>query len=295
MSGFLTPELDGLNVTVSTVMQQPLRIRDRISALAADQMVLDKIFHTHGRTITGGAMLYNVVKISDFFRADDVKQRGPGDEYEVVRGVDPTTEMAKPEDWGGKFPVEDERITRNDTEYMQDQTTQLTNTIVEKLNKRAFEVLDAKAGTGPNTIVGNDWMNAVTVGPEANLSEGSELPAADLAAASMAGELERLGTKYDTLLVNPQEKFSLQVAYGDKLQAMLDSAGLKMFSYFHITPGTAWVLQRGQVGIIGFEKALTVETWREPRNRTSWVQAYAVPFIAVNKPHCAKKLTGLAG
>lgn len=295
MSGFLTPSMNAMDVSVSVVMQQPARIRERISALAGDQIVLDKIFHTLGQQVTGGAMLYNVLTIDQFFRADDVKQRGPGDEYEIVRGVDPTPQLAKPEDWGGKFPVEDERITRNDVEYMQDQTQQLTNTIVELLNKRALEVLEQKAGIGQNIIPGHDWSTAVTFGPEANLSEGSELPAADLAAAVMVGELERLGTRYDTLLVHPQEKLSLQVAYGDKLQAMLASAGLTMFSYPNMTAGTAWVLQRGQVGIVGFEKALTVETWREPKNRTSWVQAYAVPMFAVNKPHCAKKLTNLAG
>ncbi|BBZ58778.1 hypothetical protein [Mycolicibacterium monacense] len=82
--------------------------------------------------------------------------------------------------------------------------------------------------------------------------------------------------------------------YGQGLKGMLDSLGVAMFSYVHLTPGTAWVVQRGQVGLCGFEQTLRPETWREPKNRTSWVQSYAVPAFAVNKPHCAKKLTGLA-
>ncbi|KUI29476.1 hypothetical protein AU196_03855 [Mycobacterium sp. IS-1742] len=297
MAGFLTPELNGLNLTVSVALKQPNRITERIANLAADQLVLDKIFHTLGTPVTGGAMLFNEVKIDDYFLDPNqtIEERAPGTEYPIVKRVDPRPQLAKPQDWGGKFAVEDERVHRNDTEYLNDQTTQLTNTIVERLNTRALEILDAAAGTGQNTIPGNDWMNAFTSGPESTLTPNTELPAADLAAALMVGKNERLGTTYDTLLVNPQEEMSLRVAYGDRLEAMLRSLGLTMFSHVHITAGTAWVVQRGQVGIIGFEEILKTETWRDPHKRTSYVQAYAVPAMAVNKPHCAKKLTGLAG
>ncbi|MDC9006470.1 major capsid protein [Mycobacterium marinum] len=297
MAGFLTPTLDGLNLTVSAVMQQPSRITERISALAGDQLVLDKLFHTLGAQVTGGAMLYNQVRIEDFFLDVNrtIEQRGPGDEYPVVKGVDPTPQLARPEDWGGKFPIEDERITRNDIEYLNDQTTQLANTIVERLNTRALEVLDAAAGAGANVVPGHNWQTAVSFGPPENLSEGAELPAADLAGALLAGERERMGAKYDTLIVNPQEMFSLRVCYGDRLRAVLDSLGLTAFSYPLQTAGTAWVVQRGQCGLIGFERPLQTETWRMPERRTSYVQSYAVPAIAVTKPHMAKKLTGLAG
>lgn len=295
MPGFLTPTLSGLNLTVSVVMQKPAKITDRIATLASDQLVLDKLFHTLGKPVTGGAMLYNQVRIEEFFLDANrtIEQRAPGDEYPVVKGVDPTPKLAFPEDWGGKFAVEDERITRNDIEYLNDQTTQLTNTIVEKLNTRGLEVLEQLAGGGENTIPGHNWMNAVTVGPPDNLTEGADLPAADLAGVLFAGERERLGAKYDTLIVNPQELLSLRVCYGDRLKAVLDSLGISVFSYPLQPAGTAWVVERGQVGVIGFEQPLKTETWREPNRRTSWVQAYAVPAIAVNKPFKAKKLTGL--
>src|SRR5690349_3006539 len=291
--GFLTPDLSGMNLTVSTVMKQPTRITERIAALAADQIILDKLFHTLGQPVQGGALLFNVVDVAEFFTATAIEQRGPGDEYPVVLGVSPTPQLAKVQDWGGKFPVTDQAVTRNDTEYMSDQTTQLTNTIVERLNTRALESLDAAlaATGGANIIPGHNWMNAVTFGPEANLSEGGELPAADLAGAQMAGEMLRLGVKYDTLLVNPQELFSLRVCYGDKLEAMLKSAGFTggYFSYPLITPGTAYAVQRGQVGVFGVETPLTTETWRVPERRISWVQSFCNPVWAVNKPHMCMK------
>lgn len=297
MPGFLTPTLSGLDLTVSVVMQQPNRITERISSLAGDQLVLDKIFHTLGKPVTGGAMLYNVLTADQFFVDEDqtIQQRGPGDEYPVVLGVDPIPKVAHPEDWGGKFPVQDERLRRNDIEYLNDQVTQLTNTIVEKLNTRALAVLDQLAGTPQNTIPGHDWLNARTIGPPDDLTDGADLPAADIANAQLVGEMERLGAKYDTLIVSPQEKNSLRICYGDRLEAMLASMGVEMFSYPLQTPGTAWLVERGQVGICGFEEPLKTETWREPKNRTSWVQSYAVPTLGINKPHKAKKLTGLGG
>ena len=79
MSGFLNPQVNpqAQTLTVGTMMQQPARITERISRLAADQIILDKIFHTTGQKVTGGAMLFNVVNIEDFFTENDVEQRAP--------------------------------------------------------------------------------------------------------------------------------------------------------------------------------------------------------------------------
>ena len=300
MSGFLNPQVNpqAQTLTVGTMMQQPARITERISRLAADQIILDKIFHTTGQKVTGGAMLFNVVNIEDFFTENDVEQRAPGTEYPIVRGVDPKPQTAPVEDWGGKFWIDDLKITRNATEFMNDQTTQLTNTIVETLNTRAIASLEAAlaAQPGGNVVVGHDWASAVTIGPDANLTEGAELPAADIAAAQLVGENMRMGVKYDTLLLNPNELHSLRICYGDKLTAMLASVGIKEhFSYPLIAPGTAYVVVRGQAGIIGFEHPLDTETWRDPHKRISWVQSWCQPAWAVNKPFNCIKLTGLAG
>jgi hypothetical protein len=141
---------------------------------------------------------------------------------------------------------------------------------VEKLNTRALESLEAAlaAAGGANVVPGNNWNTAVTQGPEANLSEGADLPASDLAACQMAGELLRMGVQYDFLLLNPQQLFALRVCYGEKLQSMLASVGITgYFSNPLITAGTAYVLKRGACGIIGFEQPLQTETWREAHRR----------------------------
>lgn len=296
--GFLTPELNGNKITVESVMRQPSRITEQISRLAADTLILDKIFHPTGQPVSGGALLFNVVKAEDFFTENDVEQRAPGTEYPMVRAVDPRSQIAYVEDWGGKFDIDDIKIKRNATEYMNDKTTQLANTIVRKLNQRAMLSLEAAlaAMPGGNVVAGNDWMQASTVGPDSSLSEAGQLPVADIAGAQLVADKFELGVKLDTLLMSPDELYSLRICYGDKLNAALASVGIKEhFSFPTIPNGTAYVVERGKPGIIGFEHPLDTETWRDPHTRNNFVQSWCQPVWAINKPHCCIKLTGLAG
>lgn len=48
------------------------------------------------------------------------------------------------------------------------------------------------------------------------------------------------------------------------------------------------------VGTVGFEAPLSVDVIDERKTRSTWVQAYAVPAFAVDRPYAAKKITGLA-
>lgn len=293
MPNALIPELNGRRLTVDTALKQPTLIRAQIAKLADSQILLPKFFRTLGMQITGGGMLYSVIQASDFFTSG-VEKRNARSEYRVVEGVDPDPQLALVEDWGGKFQVGVEEITRNDVNYLDQQTTQLANTITRKLDVRTMETVTA-AVTGSNVVTGHNWSNLVTIGPEANLTASGSLPTADLSAAQLASDLQELGVKHDLLVLHPNEAHSLRVAYGDKLQAMLDSAGVGMFANPRVTPGVGWAIESGKVGTIGFEFPLTVDAWEDKATRSYWVQAYVVPAMGVDRPFAAKKLTGLAG
>ena len=197
-------------------------------------------------------------------------------------------------DYGGKFSVAAEQIIRNDVSYLDQQTTQLANTIARKLDNRVVEVVTA-AVTGANVVAGHNWSTVKTVGPAADLTPSGELPTADLSAAQLASDLQELGVTHDLLIVHPNQAHALRVSYGDNLQAMLDSAGLQLFSNPRIAAGTAWVVEAGAVGTVGFESPLTVDIWEDKATRSWWVQSYVVEALAVDRPYAAKKLTGLAG
>ncbi|SIM07962.1 Uncharacterised protein [Mycobacteroides abscessus subsp. abscessus] len=293
MTSALIPELSGRRLTVDTALRQPTTIRAQIAKLADDQILLPKFFRTLGAKIEGGGMLYSVIKASDFF-SSDIEKRSARAEYKIVEGVDPDPQLAVVEDWGGKFQVGIEEITRNDVNYLDQQTTQLANTIARKLDTRAIAVIEA-AIDGSNTVPGHNWSDLVTVGPLDALTPGHALPTADLSAAQLAADLQELGVTHDLLVVHPSQAHDLRVAYGDKLGAMLASAGVGLFANPRITTGTGWAIEKGKVGTIGFEFPLTVDAWEDKATRSWWVQAYVVPAMGIDRPFAAKKLTGLAG
>lgn len=290
---FLTPELTGSQLTVELALKQPTRITAQIARLATAETLVDKIFHMLNTQVQGGAFIFNQLKRSDYFVKNDVEQVGPGDEFPLVEGVDPEAKMALVEKWGGLFPVPDEKARRNDIAYLDNQTTQLANTIVRKVDTQALKFLEA-ALAGENIIPGHSWGNLVTVGDPATLTPSANLPSADLSSVHLVNALQELGVTADLLIVHPEQAHDLRVAFGATLDAMLKSAGMQMFENARLTNGTAYAVERGQVGIVGVEMPLTTETWREPKNQTSWVLAYVMPAFGVDRPYACKKLTGLA-
>ncbi|WP_156296388.1 major capsid protein [Mycobacterium paragordonae] len=294
MVNALIPELSGRRLTVDIALKQPQYIRSRIAKLTDDQTLLDKFYRAAGFKVESGGFLYNVIQASDFFTSD-VEKRAPRGEYRIVEGVDPDPKLALVEDWGGKFQVAQEDITRNNVSYLDQQVTQISNTISRKLDVRGMAELTA-AVTGANVVPGNDWSTLVTIGDPTTLTPSADLPTADLSAAQLASDLQELGVKHNLLVVHPNEAHSLRVAYGDKLDAMLKSAGIEsMFSNPRVAAGTAWAVERGMVGTVGFEWPLTVDVWEDKATRSWWVQAFCVAAYAVDRPFAAKKLTGLAG
>ena len=77
---------------------------------------------------------------------------------------------------------------------------------------------------------------------------------------------------------------------------MLTSAGFTkgMFVSPRLPEGTAYLVVSGGVGVVGFEVGLTVETWEDYATRSWFVQAFAVPAFAVDRPYAAKKITSLS-
>lgn len=284
----LIPTLAGRQLTIDAALKRPTTIRDRIAKLADETLLLPKLFRPNGAKIEGGGLLYSVVQASDFFTARDVEQRTPGTEYTLTPGVDPETRLALVEDYGGKFPVTDEQLMRNEVNYLDQQTTQLANTIARKLDNRAMTAL-ASAGVSIISPPTN-WGNLVFVGPEAELTPTSERPTSHFADAQLAADLEELGVVHDLLLVHPTQAAELRRAYADGLDAMLKSAGLEMFVSARVPEDDAYVMQKANLGVVGFEVPLTVEVYDDREHRQRWVQAYAVPAFAPDRPYAAKRI-----
>jgi hypothetical protein len=133
---------------------------------------------------------------------------------------------------------------------------------------------------GASTVPSNGWSDLVTVGNPVTMTSSAQLPTADLSAAQLANKILELGVSSDLLIVNPAQAHDLRVAYADRLDAMLTSAGLTMFENGPAAQGVGYIVQTA-AGTLGFEKPLTVETWLEPRKKTTYVQASAHMSFAV--------------
>lgn len=286
----LLPELNGRQLTVDYALKQPTIIRDQIAKLADSQLLLGHLFRGYGAPVQAGALAYSVLSSADLYTTD-IEKRAPGAEYKVVEGVEPEPQLAYVEDWGGKVVIPVERVTRNDVNYLDQQTTQLANTIARKIDTRAVATLEA---ANPDSIgVATPWDELVTVGDPTTLTGSQLLPTASFADAQEMADRDELGVVLDKLIVSPGGARALRTAYGRDLAAVLESAGLEMVSNPRIADPTAYVVQSGMVGTIGFEAPLTVDVWEDKSTRSWIVQAFAVPAFAVDRPYAVKKLSGI--
>ncbi|WP_137725726.1 major capsid protein [Prescottella subtropica] len=294
--GILTPELQKDTLLVKTVMSSPSWIRTKAEELTEKEELLSAFFRPYGGPVIGGGIVHPVGRPGDQYTADDVVERAPGDEYRVVRAVDPEYRVAAVRDYGAKFEVTDEEIARNDTSTLNLNVRQLTNTLVRKLNLSALaaveQALDQLPGKG--TIASSaKWSDLITVGPLDQITPNAQRPLADMVRAQLAADEEQLGIKHDLLLVAPQQEADLRIGYGDTLAAVLASTGLELKSSPYVATGTAYVLKKGGAGYVGYETPLAVEYIDKRENRCKVVQAYAVPSYAVDQPRAVKKIVGL--
>lgn len=289
------PVVSNTTVTVDLALKQPGRITKRLSDITKRRFIAPELFVPSGASTAAGVIIYDTLTINDLFMSKDVEQRGPTDEYPVVSSQRQQPSVAKSEDWGGKFPVSDEAVKRNDSMYMTIETQKLANTIVRKVNERTVAVLDAVITSlgGAGVVVGNDWSNVTLTGTSP--TPNNQRPFADMIAAQLAADIEELGYEYNVWIMNPQEDANLKIAYGPDYAAILQSAGVSTFVSNRVTAGTAYAAVRGGVGFLDYEEQLQTETWREPKNRTSWVQSFVKPIMGVTDPYAVKKVTGLAG
>lgn len=289
------PAITNNQLTVDTALKQPNRISRRIADITLHSFIVDKIFATSGVPVVGGAMRYQQAIKNELYLTKDVEQRGETDEYPIVGSERLDEKVAIVEDWGGKFFVSDNAVKRNDSVYFDNQTTQLANTIVRKVNTRAVATLEAAITdlAGATTFVGNNWATAQLNGT--NPTPNQDLPHADIAFAQRFADQEELGVKYDLWLLNPIEKTNLEIAYGASLAQILATYGITLFASNEITAGTAYAVASKQVGFLDYEVGLTTETYREAETRRNWVQSFVQPVMGVSNPYSIRRITGLGG
>lgn len=294
------PTISGTSVTVDVMLQQPTRITSMVSDLTLQKFILDRVFD-NGGGVSGGAVIFDVTSQNEIYASADVEQVAPGAEFPTVTAERLAPSTASVEKWGGKFDITDEAKDRNDTSILTRGIRVLGNTLVRKNNQRAVAVLEAANISGRNVAPGStvSWSDSIALAPNTAGYTPAAAPHFTLATAVKNAEIEELGTEYDLLLVNPQEAANLRLYYNfngqNGLPTVLSDYGItEMFVSNRITAGTAYLVQKGNVGQYRVEAPLNTITNRDEMLQKTWVLTSArwVPFV--QNPFGFVKLTGLA-
>lgn len=286
------PTVSQTSLTVDIALSRPEILTRRLAETTAQKFVVDKVFRSAGVSVAAGALIYEQAVAGDQFLTRDVEQRGPGDEYPLVSGPRGEPRVARAEDWGGKFFIADEARTRNDARLLDDQMTQLANTLVRKVNTRTVETIEtAVAATEIGVIAGNNWNTFETQGstPTARRAQ----PIGDFAKVQSTAEADELGIQYDLWIIHPAQWEALKVGYSNELPDVLAAAGIEVFATNRVAAGTAYAVATGAVGFLEYERQLQTETWREHAKRQTWVQGYVMPLMGVTQPRAIRKIVAL--
>ncbi|MEJ4107225.1 major capsid protein [Corynebacterium rhinophilum] len=277
---------DGI-ISIDEALSNPTVIESRVAEIAQTNLLVDTIFSNDSGPVEGGTVIYSKTTEKNFYTDNDVTARQPGDEYTVVYRERPEAELARVEDYGGKFAISDEARKRNLTVDFDNDVTALSNTIRRKLNQRAMETIAAADESGEtNTIAhtGTKWSELILEGDPATITAPNNRPTSSIADAFAIAETKELGITYSKMLVNPLTKSRILAAYGPNMNAMLDTFGLELISSNYVPKEKTYLVDPGKAGFVRYEEPLTVTTWRDEHHRQTWVQGYAMPVMGITLP-----------
>lgn len=290
MVNSLSPQLDGRILSVDMMLNHPTALRDRVATQADKGLVTPYFFSTAGARVEGGGLIYSVAKASDLYTTSQAEKRAPGGEYKALDGDPIESKLAKPQDWGGKIQILDEERIRNNVSAVDLKVDQLANEVQQRVDAAALAAIEAAIDSS-NIVAGHIWADVLLDG--ATPTAPGSRPTADWSAAQLKSDMQRLGVQHDTLIVSPAGAHALRVVYGALLGEVMKSAGLEMVTSVRIDVNSAYVVEKGKAGQVGFEVPLTTDIIDDRSTRSKWIQTYCVPAFAIDRPHAIKQITGV--
>jgi len=291
---FGAPTVDGNSYTVDLMLNEPTRINRYLSDTMLVGYFAERIF-PNGGGVSGGAVVYRQLTKNDLLPTRRSQIVAPGAEFPEVTFDRAEPKTAQVEKRGGKFKVTDEARDRNDLGELRAETFKLANDIQDQLHTQAIAELEASitAIGSDATLSANSWADATEL--TLSTENRAAMPSADFAALRRRARTIGLGTRYDLLVVNPQEAEAFEIIYGDRAPAVLRANGIEeMIVSNLVTAGSGYAVQEGGVGEVRYESPLNTITYREEGVESTWVKASVRHVFVVTDPYRVVKLTGLA-
>lgn len=288
------PTISGTTLSLDVLLNSPSRVNRFLQVLSLQKFAFPTLF-ADGGTVTGGAVEYDQEDTNQLYPTNMPEKIAPGAEYPILYDARLAPKIAPVAKWGGKIFITDEARDRNDQLLFARAMRKMANAMVKTIDSVAMNLINAEiaARSASLSVSGHSWSAVVTNG--ATPTNTRSWPHADIATILGKFDIDELGEKPDTLLINTLDDIQLGIIYGeDGKNAMLQSFGLTPFVSNRVTAGSPIFGTRGGVGEYKTEKPLGTITYPEPQRDRTWVQTSVRNVFYVTNPFAMRQLTGVA-
>lgn len=294
---------DGVRVTVSDLLKDPLTIPQRMISLSENEFIADTVLRKTGAA-TAGVVRYD--ESTPLFAADEPAEVEEFGEFPLTTGVRGQPKTAYVVKRGLGVKISREMRDRNKVDELNRQITQVRNTLVRShdnvfftalLNNPGVQQLNASGpwdGSGTAPAIRKDIANAKKKVVQAQAPDQVD---------------NWLGFRPDTLIISEDTEFDLLTSddYTEIYQGNLASSNVKYSGKLEnkiwnldvlksrtVPLGKAIVLERGTVGGISDERPLQATPLRYNDDNESWrTNMLRASAVFIDQPLAACVINGV--
>lgn len=292
----------GIRVTVNDFIHDPLLVRARLTRMVERQWIMEAILRNEGPNNSG---VIQFEENTPNFLDDEPEVVAEGGEIPLGQGSEGTPKASFTIKTALGLMITREMRDRNKVGTLNRRMIQLRNTFLRHWERRMFNEFSTKATqtqviTTPwatSTTIRDDLSAAIETIAEATL--GMDDDSQDFMGFQPDTLLIPTSAKYDLIrsesfarLYELGEKVSQHPMYVHQLERTI--LGLNVMESRFLEPGTAYVMQRAEVGGYSDERPFSVGSLYEDQNNETWrANAVRRTAIFIDQPKAYVKLTGV--
>lgn len=292
----------GLRITVNDLIHDPLLIRARMARMVDRQWIMEAILRNEGPN-NSGVVQYEENRPN--FLDDEPEIVAEGGEIPLGQGSEGTPKASFTIKTALGHMITREMRDRNKIGIVNRRMIQMRNTFLRNWERRMFAEFSTKAvnvqpvttAWATSTTLRDDVSVAIETISEATL--GIDDDSADFMGFTPDTLLIPTSTKYDLLrsaefakLYELGDMTKVHPMYVHQLERTI--MGLTVMESRFLAPGTAYVMQRSEVGGYSDERPFQTGALYEDQNNETWrANSVRRTAIFIDQPKAYVKLTGV--
>lgn len=288
-SVFMQPDAEYNPLIGAEILTDPSALATYIAQETEDALAA-RVFAGEQTTNSGTAWFVSLER--ENLEVEGLGTRTEGAEYPLVRIKPGDLENVSTDDIGGKFRVTDEAVQAGALNIIADGIQLVSRALRDRLDDMALAALDAatKATTHGVMTVPN-WQAVQLAG--GTPTPAANTPLAALTRGKVALRRNGLAAKANTLILSPEDEATLRIVYGADFDTLMTGLGITPLISERMPIDKAYLLDKNALGGVASRNGLTVETWRDPAIRSTWVQAFLEPAVYFARPANIVALNGI--